>query len=42
MAALPSATFGTVITADDGGGARRAVAGKAPDGARFELWERLR
>lgn len=42
MAALPSATFGEVVTADDGYGRRAVVSGLAPDGVRFELWERPR
>lgn len=40
MAALPSATFGAVVKADEGNGARRVTSGASPDGVRFELWER--
>jgi catechol 2,3-dioxygenase-like lactoylglutathione lyase family enzyme len=40
MAALPSATFEAPTVADAGSGAVRAVAGRAPGGVRFELWER--
>jgi hypothetical protein len=39
MTALPSASFGEVVVADDGEGERRAVTGVSPGGVRFELWE---
>jgi catechol 2,3-dioxygenase-like lactoylglutathione lyase family enzyme len=40
IAALPSATFGAIVEADEGDGLRRAVSAKSPDAVRFEIWER--
>ncbi len=40
MRALPTASFGTPVVADDGNGPLRAVAGSSPGSVRFELWER--
>lgn len=40
MRLLPSATFGPVVTADQGRGSQRVVAGRSPSGSvQFELWE---
>jgi hypothetical protein len=38
--ALPSATFGDIVTVDAGSGPQRARTAASPDGVRFELWER--
>lgn len=36
---LPSATFGEIVTADQGQGEQRVVSGMSPASVRFELWE---
>jgi hypothetical protein len=41
MAALPSATFGDIATADQGTGEQRVVSGCSPASIRFELWEAI-
>lgn len=40
MSALPTASFGIPVVADEGNGPRRVVAGRSPGSVRFELWER--
>jgi catechol 2,3-dioxygenase-like lactoylglutathione lyase family enzyme len=40
IAALPSASFGEIVAADEGRGDKRVVAAKSPDCVRFEIWEK--